>query len=68
MTIINDFLKSHKWACKGPLQLKGIEQALVSLPVHDAIVVKQGDADWAKEAMKRVWSDEIFGWQNTVKC
>ena len=30
-------------------------------PVHDAIAVKQGNAEWAKEAMERVWSEETLG-------
>ena len=29
--------------------------------MHHAIAVKQGDAEWAKEAMERVWSDETLG-------
>ena len=36
------------------VMLEGIEQGIVSLPVHDAIAVKQGDAEWAEEAMERV--------------
>ena len=42
------------------VMLEGIEQGIVSLPVNDAIAVKQGDAEWAKEAMERVWSDETL--------
>ena len=47
--------------------LEGIEQDIVSLPVHDAIAVKQSDADWAKEAMERVWSDETLGGKTLLK-
>ena len=36
------------------VMLEGIEQGIVSLPVHDAIAVKQSDAEWAEEAMERV--------------
>ena len=36
-------------------------------PVHDAIAVKQGDAEWAKEAMERVWSDETLGGKTRQK-
>ena len=43
------------------VMLEGIEQGIVSLPVHDAIAVKQVDAEWAKEAMSRVWGDETLG-------
>lgn len=41
--------------------LEGIEQGIVSLPVNDAITVKQSDAEWSKGVMARVWSDETLG-------
>jgi len=41
--------------------LEGIEQGIVSLLVHNAIDVKQGDVDWAKEAISRVWAEETGG-------
>lgn len=40
---------------------------IVTLPVHDAISVKQVDAEWAKEAMQRVWSDETLGFKTRPK-
>ena len=49
------------------VMLEGIEQDIVSLHVHDAIAVKQSDADWAKEAMERVWSDETLGGKTRLK-
>ena len=49
------------------VMLEGIEQGIVSLPVHDAIAVKQGDAEWAKEAMERVWTDETLGCKTRLK-
>ena len=49
------------------VMLEGIEQGIVSLPVHDAIAVKQGDAEWAKEAMERVWSEETLGGKTRLK-
>ena len=33
----------------------------MTLPVQDAIAVKQGDAALAEEAMERVWSEETLG-------
>ena len=39
----------------------------LALPVHDAIAVKQGDAEWAKEAMERVWGDETLGGKTRLK-
>ena len=50
-----------KGAIHRKFMLERIVQGLVSLPVHDTIAVRQGDAEWAKEAMKRVWSDETKG-------
>jgi len=41
--------------------------SLCQYQVHDAIAVKQGDAEWAKEAMQRVWTDETLGWQTRLK-
>ena len=38
-----------------------------ALPVHDAIAVKQGDAEWAKEAMSRLWTDETLGCKARLK-
>ena len=49
------------------VMLEGIEQGIVSLPVHDAIAVKQGDAEWAKEAMSRLWTDETLGCKTLLK-
>ena len=40
---------------------------IVALPVHDAIAIKQGDAEWTKEAMERVWSDETLGFKARLK-
>ena len=56
-----------KGAILRKVMLEGIEQGIVSLPVHDAIAVKQGDAEWAKEAMERVWSDETLGCKTRLK-
>ena len=49
------------------VMLEGIEQDIVSLPVHDAIAVKQGDAEWAKEAMSRLWTEETLGCKTRLK-
>ena len=34
-----------------------LEKGIVALPVHDAVAVTQDNADWAKEAMLRAWSE-----------
>ena len=34
---------------------------------HDAIAVKQCDAEWAKEAMERVWGEETLGGKTRLK-
>ena len=39
----------------------------VSIPCTGVIAVKQGDAEWAKEAMQCVWSDEILGGKTRLK-
>jgi len=49
------------------VMLEGIEQDIVSLPVHDAIAVKQCDAEWAKEAMSRLWTEETLGCKTRLK-
>jgi hypothetical protein len=49
------------------VMLEGIEQGIVSLQVHDAIAVEQGDAEWAKEALERVWIDETLGCKTRLK-
>ena len=43
------------------VMLEGIEQGIVSLPVNDAITVKQSYAEWSKGVMACVWSDETLG-------
>ena len=42
-------------------------RVIIALPVHDAIAVKQCDAEWAKEAMERVWSEETLGGKTRLK-
>ena len=37
------------------------------IKAHDAIAVKQGDAEWAKEAMERVWNEETLGGKTRLK-
>ena len=39
----------------------------MALPVHDAIAFKQGDAEWAKEAMSRLWTEETLGGKTRLK-
>mgnify|MGYP003388325926 FL=1 len=49
------------------VMLEGTEQGIVALPVHDAVAVKQCNAEWAKEAMSRVWTDETLGVKTRLK-
>ena len=49
------------------VMLEGVEKDIVALPVHDAVAVKQCDAEWAKEAMSRVWEEETGGGQTRLK-
>ena len=39
----------------------------MALPVNDAIAVKQGDEDWAKESKQRIWTDETLGGKTRLK-
>ena len=49
------------------VMLEGVERGIVAIPVHDAIAVKQGDAEWAKEAMSRLWAEETLGCKTRLK-
>ena len=35
--------------------------------MHDAIAVKQGDAEWAEEAKEHLWSDETLVGKTRIK-
>ena len=39
------------------VMLEGIKNDIVTLPVHDAVAVTQGNKEWAKEAMLNAWSE-----------
>jgi len=41
--------------------LEGVSLGIRSLPVHDALAVNHEHAEWAQEAMARVWSDVVGG-------
>ena len=49
------------------VMLEAVEQGIVSLSVHDAIAVKQCDAEWTKEAMSRLWTKETLGGKTRLK-
>jgi len=38
-----------------------------TLSLHDAIAVKQSDAEWAMEAMSRLWTEETLGCKTRLK-
>jgi len=42
-------------------------RVIVSTPSTNVIAVKQGDVEWAKEAMSRVWTEETQGGQTRLK-
>ena len=42
-------------------------QVVYGTKAHDAIAVKQGDAEWAKEAMSRLWTEETLGCKTRLK-
>ena len=37
------------------VMLKGVEEDIVVLPVHDAIAVKKVDEEWAIRTLKETW-------------
>ncbi|MDB4001837.1 hypothetical protein N9449_03945 [Oceanospirillaceae bacterium] len=43
------------------VMIEGVGLGIASLPVHDALAVNHEYADWAQEAMTRVWSDVVGG-------
>ena len=43
------------------VMVEGVKLGIASLPVHDALAVNQEHADWAQEAMARVWADVAGG-------
>jgi len=43
------------------VMVEGVKLGISSLPVHDALAVNHQHADWAQEAMARVWADVVGG-------
>ena len=43
------------------VMVEGVNLGIASLPVHDALAVNHHHADWAQEAMARVWADVVGG-------
>ena len=43
------------------VMVEGVKLGISSLPVHDALAVNHQHADWAQEAMARVWTDVAGG-------
>ena len=43
------------------VMVEGVNLGIASLPVHDALAVNHEHADWAQEAMARVWVDVAGG-------
>jgi len=43
------------------VMVEGVKLGISSLPVHDALAVNHEHADWAQEAMARVWADVVGG-------
>ena len=41
--------------------IEGVGLGIASLPIHDALAVNHEHADWAQEAMARVWADVVGG-------
>ena len=43
------------------VMIEGVGLGIASLPIHDALAVNHEHADWAQEAMARVWADVVGG-------
>ena len=39
--------------------LKGVEEDIVVLPVHDAVAVQQKHESWALDAMAAAWDEHV---------
>ena len=51
---------NHEGTILKEVMLKGVEEGVVVLPIHDAIAVKQLDRQWGEEALKAAWKS-FFG-------
>ena len=50
-------LMNHEGTMLKEVMLRGVEEGIVVLPIHDAIAVKQSDIDWGVTALKTAWND-----------
>ena len=41
------------------VMLKGVEEDIVVLPVHDAVAVQQRHEDWASDEMAAAWDKHV---------
>ena len=48
---------NHEGTMLKEVMLRGVEEGIVVLPIHDAIAVKQSDIDWGVTALKTAWND-----------
>lgn len=51
---------NHEGTMLKEVMLKGVEEGVVVLPIHDAIAVKQSDSQWGEKALKAAWKS-FFG-------
>ena len=47
---------------------KGASEGILALPVHDAVAVEDGHAEWAVEAMADGWKQRAKQWYSAVKA
>ena len=48
--------------------LKGIQEDIFALPIHDAVAVELDHMSWACDAMREVWEAEIEGMHKGAKA
>ena len=48
--------------------LKGVEEDIVVLPVHDAVAVQQKHESWAFDAMAAAWEEHVGSGRAKLKA
>lgn len=50
------------------VMLKGIQENIFALPIHDAVAVELDHMSWACDAMREAWEAEIAGIHKGAKA
>ena len=52
---------NHEGSIVKNVMLRGVNEGIVVLPIHDAVAVRRSDAQWASRVMKEEWKKH-FGY------